>query len=63
MMKMFQLVDALAKESGGSPLITVTGTLYIDRVIHIKYRLAQLEEERAWNFKARRNQRRESIDG
>ena len=60
MMKIFHPVIALAIKSGSSPPTTVVK--YVERAIHIEYRLAQLKEERAQNFKARRNQQKESID-
>ena len=61
MMDMFRPEIALAIESGGSPPTIVAKC--VERAICIEYRLAQLKEERAWNFEARRNQRKESGEG
>ena len=57
MMNMFRLEIALAIESGGGPPTTVAD--YVDRAIRVEYRLAQLKEERARHFKAKRNQKKE----
>ena len=61
MMDMFRPYIALAIESGGSPPTTVARC--VERAICIEYRMTQLKEERAWNFDARRNQRKEGVEG
>ncbi|KAL5549894.1 hypothetical protein UlMin_000070 [Ulmus minor] len=61
MMGMFRKDIALAIESGGSPPTTVAKC--VERAIRIEYRMAQLKEERAQNFEARRNQRKEGTEG
>ena len=61
MMKVFHHVIALAIENGESPPTTIAK--YVERAINIEYRLAQWKEEKAQNFKARRNQQKESGDG
>ena len=58
---MFQLEIALAIESGGSPPTKVAKC--VERAIRIEYRLAQLKEEKAQNFEARRNQSKEGAEG
>ena len=54
---MFRLDIALAIESRGGPPTTVADCM--DRAIRVEYRLAQLKEERARHFEAKRNQRKE----
>lgn len=53
MMNMFRPDITLAIESGGGPPTTVVEC--VDRAIRVEYRLAQLKEERARNFEARKN--------
>ena len=60
-MDMFRPEIVMAIQSGGSPPTTVAKCM--ERAIHIEYRLAQLNEERARNFEARRNQRKEGAEG
>ncbi|KAL5582106.1 hypothetical protein UlMin_014548 [Ulmus minor] len=48
---------ALAIESGGSPPVSVAEC--VERALRVEYRLAQLKEERARRFEARKNQGKE----
>ncbi|KAL5546500.1 hypothetical protein UlMin_006187 [Ulmus minor] len=57
MMDMFCPDIALAIESGGSPLVSVAEC--VERALKVEYRLAQLKEERARKFEARKNQGKE----
>ena len=53
MMDIFFPDIALAIESRGNPPISVVEC--VDRALGVKYRLAQLKEERAKKYKARKN--------
>ena len=53
MMDMFRPDITLAIESGGSPPTTVAK--HVERTIRVEYKLAQLKEERARNFEAKKN--------
>jgi len=53
MMDMFRPDIALAIESGGSPPTTVARC--VERTVRIKYRMAQVKEERNKYFEAKRN--------
>ncbi|KAL5539165.1 hypothetical protein UlMin_046037 [Ulmus minor] len=57
MMDMFCPDIALAIESGGSPPVSVAEC--VERALRVEYRLAQLKEERARKFEARKNQGKE----
>ncbi|KAL5583195.1 hypothetical protein UlMin_015637 [Ulmus minor] len=57
MMDMFCPDIALAIESGGSPPVLVAEC--VERALRVEYRLAQLKEERARKFEARKNQGKE----
>ncbi|KAL5575507.1 hypothetical protein UlMin_017206 [Ulmus minor] len=57
MMDMFFPDIALAIESGGSPPVSVEEC--VERALRVEYRLAQLKEERARKFEARKNQGKE----
>ena len=58
---MFWPEISLAIESGESPPTTVAKC--VERPIRIEYRIAQLKEEIARTFEARKNQRKESAEG
>ncbi|KAL5561904.1 hypothetical protein UlMin_031651 [Ulmus minor] len=57
MMDMFCPDITLAIESGGSPPASVAEC--VERALRVEYRLAQLKEERARKFEARKNQGKE----
>ncbi|KAL5537508.1 hypothetical protein UlMin_045605 [Ulmus minor] len=57
MMDMFCPDIALAIESGGSLPVSVAEC--VERALRVEYRLAQLKEERARKFEARKNQGKE----
>ncbi|KAL5564893.1 hypothetical protein UlMin_028057 [Ulmus minor] len=57
MMDMFCPDTALAIESGGSPPVSVAEC--VEKALKVEYRLAQLKEERARKFEARKNQGKE----
>lgn len=61
MMDMFRSEIALAIDSGGGPPTSVVDC--IERAIKVEYRLAQLKEERAKHWEAKKKQRRESTSG
>ena len=61
MMDMFRPEIALAIESGGSSPTIVARC--VERVVRIEYRMAQLKEERARNYEAKRNQQKEGAKG
>ena len=55
---MFRPDIALAIESRSGPPTTMADC--VDRAIRVEYRLAQMKEERARHFEAKRNQKKES---
>ncbi|KAL5561756.1 hypothetical protein UlMin_031503 [Ulmus minor] len=57
MMDIFCPDIALAIESGGSPPVSLAEC--VERALRVEYRLAQLKEERARKFEARKNQGKE----